>query len=128
MAIPRIPRRRRLRTLMIVVAVCAAGLGAERDLVERLIEQLIEQLRDRNARAGSEATLRLGLLGPRAAFAVGPLDSALDDPDRSVRANAMYSLVRLGSARGRRDSCPSWPSRSRRRPSGKSGIIGRPCY
>jgi HEAT repeat protein len=78
---------------MIVVAFCAGGLGAEPDLVERLIEQL----RAGDARTRSEAALRLGALGPRAAFAVGHLDSALDDPDRSVRANAMYSLVRLGS-------------------------------
>ena len=43
------------------------------------------------------AAVQIGLLGPRAASAVGALDSALDDPDPRVRANAMYSLVRLGS-------------------------------
>jgi HEAT repeat protein len=93
MAIPRIPRHRRLRTVIIVAALCAAGLGADRGPVDRLIEQL----RAGNAPARSDAALRLGLLGPRAAFAMGALDSALDDPDPSVRANAMYSLVRLGS-------------------------------
>jgi HEAT repeat protein len=93
MAIPHFPRRRRLWTVMIVVAACAVGLGADRSPVDRLIEQL----RAGDARARSQAALRIGLLGPRAAFAVGALDSALDDPDPHVRANAMYSLVRLGS-------------------------------
>jgi HEAT repeat protein len=93
MAIPHFPRRRRLWTLMIVVAACAVGLGADRSPVDRLIEQL----RTGDAPARSQASRRIGLLGPRAAFAVGALDSALDDPDPQVRANAMYSLVRLGS-------------------------------
>ncbi len=93
MAIPRTPRLRRLPTLMIVVAACAVGLGADRSPVDRLIEQL----RAGDARDRAQAALRIGLLGPRAAFAVGALDSALDDPDPQVRANAMYSLVRLGS-------------------------------
>lgn len=92
MAIPRISRRR-LRSLVMVVASCAVGLGADGGPVERLIEQL----RAGDARARSQAALRLGLLGPRAASAIGPLDSALNDPDPRVRANAMYSLVRLGS-------------------------------
>jgi hypothetical protein len=78
---------------MIIVAACAVGLGADRGPVDRLIEQL----RAGDARARSEAALRIGLLGPRAASAVGTLDSALDDSDPQVRANAMYSLVRLGS-------------------------------
>jgi HEAT repeat protein len=93
MAIPHLPRRRRLWTFMIVVAACAVGLGADRSPVDRLIEQL----RAGDAGARSQAALRIGLLGPRAAFAVGALDSALDDPDAQVRANAMYSMVRLGS-------------------------------
>ena len=93
MAIPHFPRRRRLRPVMIVVALCAVGLGADHGPVDRLIEQL----RAGEARARAEAALRIGLLGPRAAFAVGALDRALDDPDPQVRASAMYSLVRLGS-------------------------------
>jgi HEAT repeat protein len=78
---------------MIVVAACAVGVGADRSPVD----VLIEQLRAGDARARSEASLRIGLLGPRAAFAVGALDLALDDSDPHVRANATYSLVRLGS-------------------------------
>ena len=93
MAIPDFPRRRRFWTVMIVVAACAVGLGADRGPIDRLMEQL----RAGDAQARSQAALRIGLLGPRAAFAVGALDSALDDPDPLVRANAMYSLVRLGS-------------------------------
>ena len=93
MAIPHFASRRRLWTLMIVVAACAVGLGADRSPVDLLIEQL----RAGDASARSQAAFRLGLLGPRAAFAFGALDSALDDPDPQVRTNAMYSLVRLGS-------------------------------
>ena len=71
MAIPRIPRRWRLQTLMIVVAFIAVGLGAYRVWVERgPVYRLIGQLRSGNAKARSGAALRIGLLGPRAAFAI----------------------------------------------------------
>ncbi len=98
MALLRIPMRWRLRTLMIVVALLAVGLGTYRVLVELgPVYRLLWQLRSGNARARRKAALWIGLLGPRASFAIGALDSALDDPDQDVRANAMYSLARLGS-------------------------------
>jgi HEAT repeat protein len=119
MAISRIPLRRLFWTQMIVVALCAGGLGAEPDLVERLIEQL----RAGDAPARREAALRLGALGPRAAIAVGPLDSALDDPDWSVRANAMYSLVRLGSRSPR--LLPILAEEIEATPEVRNGVYGR---
>jgi HEAT repeats len=98
MAIPRILRRWRLRTVMIVVALCAVGLGAYRFWIERgPVYRLISQLQSGDAQNRRKAAFRIGLLGPRAAFAKDVLDSALDDPDSYVRSNAMYSLVRLGS-------------------------------
>ena len=98
MAILRIPMRWRLRTLMIVVALLAVGLGAYRVLVDRSsVYPLLWQLQSGNAQARRRAAFGIGLLGPRALFATGALDSALKDPDQQVRANAMYSLVRLGS-------------------------------
>jgi HEAT repeat protein len=97
MAIPRISRRWRLRTLMAVVAACAVGLAARREYVERgPIDWDLLRLRLGGASARSSAALRLGLLGPRAAIAVGALTASLDDPDRDVRTNAAYSLIRLG--------------------------------
>jgi hypothetical protein len=93
MTFPHFPRRRRPWTLKIVMAACAVGVGADRSPVDRLIEQL----RTGDAGARAQAALRIGLLGSRAEFAVGALDSVLDDPDPQVRANAMFSLVRLGS-------------------------------
>ncbi len=99
MAFPRIPRRWRLRTLMVVVACCAVGLVILRVYVERApVYQLIQQLRTGgDATARSEAAVRVGLMGPRASFAAGALTSALDDPDPGVRTAAMYALVRIGS-------------------------------
>ena len=98
MAIPRIPRRWRLRTLMIVVALSAASLFAYRVYVERgPVYWQLWWLRTGNAGARSGAAFRIGLLGPRASFAVGALTDALDDPDPDVRTQAMYALVRLGS-------------------------------
>jgi HEAT repeat protein len=103
MPIPRIPRRWRLQTLMVMVALCAVGLGAYRLWVERgPVYRLIWQLRTGDAQNRREAAFEIGLLGPRAALAVGALDSALDDPDQYVRANAMYSLVRLVGSRSPR--------------------------
>jgi hypothetical protein len=69
---------------MIVVALCGVGLGADRGPFDRLIEQL----RSGDAPARRAAALRIGLLGPRAAFAIEALDSALDDPDHYFRAVA----------------------------------------
>jgi hypothetical protein len=72
MTIPRIPRRWQLRTLMILVALCAVGLGADGvSDVRGLVDGLIGQLRTGNARTRSEAARRLGLLGPRAAPSIG---------------------------------------------------------
>src|SRR5690348_2878831 len=103
MAFPRIPRRWRLRTLMIVIAFCAVGLVTYRTRVERApVYQLIQQLRTGGyAPARSEAAVRIGLMGPRASFAAGALTSALDDADPQVRAAAMYALVRVGSSSSR---------------------------
>ena len=97
MAIPRFPRRQRLRTLMIVVAFFAVGLGTYRVFERGPVYRLIGQLRIGDAQARREAAFRIGLLGPRAKFAIGTLNSALNDPDQGVRSKAMYSLVRLGS-------------------------------
>ncbi len=97
MAFPRIPRRWRLRTLMIVVATCAVGLFVYREYVERGLCYQMSRLRAGHARARADAAFGLGLMGPRAAIAVGGLTAALDDPDPNVRTVAAYSLVRLGS-------------------------------
>jgi HEAT repeat protein len=98
MAIPRIRLRWRLRTLMILVVLCATGLMAYRVYLERSpVYQLIRQLRTGNAQARSQAASQIGLMGPKAAFAAWALTSALDDPDRGVRVEAMYAMVRIGS-------------------------------
>jgi hypothetical protein len=97
MAIPHIPRRWRLRTLMLAVAACALGLAAHREYVVRgPIYRDLYRLRFGDARARSAAATRLGMLSPRAPFADEALIRALDDPDRSVRADVMFSLIRLG--------------------------------
>ena len=102
MAFPQFPRRWRLRTLMIVVALSAAGLFVYRECVERgPIYRQLWWLRTGNAGTRSGAAFRIGLLGPRAWFAVGALTDALDDPDPGVRTQAMYALVRLGSRSSR---------------------------
>ena len=97
MAIPRIPRRWRLRTLMAVVAACAVGLVAYRYVERWPVYRELLRLRRGSAGDRADAALRIGLLGRRASFAAGALESALGDPDRPVRTNAAYSLVRLGS-------------------------------
>jgi HEAT repeat protein len=97
MAISPMPRRWRLRTLMLVVALFAVGFGTYRFWVERgPVHWLIWQLRTGNAQARRKAAVQIGLFGSRALIAIETLKSALDDPDEYVRSNAMYSLVRLG--------------------------------
>jgi hypothetical protein len=125
MAIPRILRRWRLRTLMIVVALVAVSLGTYRVWVELgPVYRLMGQLRIGNVQARREAALRIGLLGPRAALAIGALNSALDDPDPVVRSNAMYSLVRLGWRSPR--LLPILAERIENTPKPKSGYSPRP--
>src|SRR5262249_27281923 len=98
MAIPRIRLRWRLRTLMILVAVCAVGLVIRRVYVERApVYQLIGQLRTGNAQARAQAAFQIGQIGPKAAFAVDALASALDDPERGVRTAALDALIKIGS-------------------------------
>jgi HEAT repeat protein len=97
MAFPRIPRRWRLRTLMIVVALCAAGLVAYREYHDRGLFYQILRLRAGPASARVDAALGLGLMGPRAWLADEALTAALDDPDPNVRHQATYALVRHGS-------------------------------
>jgi HEAT repeat protein len=98
----RIPRRWRLRTLMIVVVICAAGLAAYREYADRgPVYWQLWRLRTGDAWTRSQAAFRIGVLGPRASFAVGALIGALDDPDHDVRTQAMYALVRLGSRSSR---------------------------
>src|SRR5262249_38727675 len=97
MAFPRIPRRWRLRTLMVVVAVCAAGPAGYREYRDRGLFYQILRLRAGPASARIGAAHGLGLMGPRAWLAIDPLTAALDDPDPGVRFQATYALVRLGS-------------------------------
>ena len=112
MAIPRIPRRWRLQTLMIVVAFIAVGLGAYRVWVERgPVYRLIGQLRSGNAKARSGAALRIGLLGPRAAFAIKRWTRPWTIP--IPMSGPTPCIPWSGSARGRRACCLSWPSGSR---------------
>src|SRR5262245_12276360 len=90
--------RWRLRTLMILVAACALGLVGHRVYRERApVYQLIRQLRTGNAQARSQAASQIGLMGPKASFAVGALTSALDDPDPGVRTAALDALIKLGA-------------------------------
>ena len=107
MAIPRIPRRWRLRTLMIVVALCAVGLVTYRVRVERApVYQMIGQLRTSSALARSEAAIRIGLMGPRAAVAAGVLEQR---PGRSRSGRAGRGHVCLDPGRleiGPRAPCP----------------------
>jgi HEAT repeat protein len=87
---------------MIVVAHCAVGLMTYRVYVERApVYRLIGQLRTGNAQARGQATVQLGLMGPKAAFAERALTSALDDPDPSVRTEATYALVAISSRSNR---------------------------
>ncbi len=98
MRFPRIPRRWRLRSLMVLVAVSAVGLFAYREYRERgPVYWEIARMRVGGAPTRANAALGLGLLGPRASFATWVLDGALDDPDANVRAEAAYALIRLGS-------------------------------
>ncbi len=98
MRFPHIPRRWRLRSLMVLVAVSAVGLVAYREYRERgPVYWEIARISFGRASTRSDAALRIGLLGPRASFATWVLDGALDDPDPDVRAEAAYALIRLGS-------------------------------
>ena len=101
MAFPRIPRRWRLRTLMIVVGTCAVGLTAYREYRDRGLLYQILRLRVGNTQARIDAAFGLGLMGSKAWLAVNALTAALDDPDHDVRTQAMYALVRLGSRSSR---------------------------
>ena len=117
-AIPRTRMRWRLRTLMIVVAFCAAGLFIYRVNVERApVYRLIRQLRTGNAQARVQAAIRIGQMGPRASFADRALTSALDDPDPGVRTQAAYALVEVGG-RSRRGA--PRPGRGDREPPQKA--------
>jgi HEAT repeat protein len=82
---------------MIVVAACAVGLVAYREYADRGLFYQIVRLRFGHSEARIDAALGLGLMGPRASIATGALTGALNDPDPSVRTQAAYALVRLGS-------------------------------
>jgi HEAT repeat protein len=99
MEFPRMPRRLRLRALLALVAACAAGLGAYRLYMYiewRPLYSELDRLRSSEATDRADAAVRLGLLRPLAPSVEDALVRALDDPDPSVRANVMYSLIRLG--------------------------------
>jgi HEAT repeat protein len=82
---------------MIVVAASSLGLAAYREYADRGLFYQIVRLRLGPAPARSEAALTLGLMGPGAWVAGDALIGALNDPDPSVRTEAAYALVRIGS-------------------------------
>jgi HEAT repeat protein len=98
MKMPRIRMRWTIATLMVIVALCALGLFAQRVIIERApVYLLIRQLQTGDTQARLQAAKQLGMMGPKAAIAEGALTAALKDPDPLVCREATYALVSIGS-------------------------------